>query len=451
MTSLRPHLRAFLLALPLLLALPAAVRSAELPDSTTTDAFRLANGLEVRVRRVPGAAGVAMSVAYRAGHAYDPAGREGLAALLAELEFTAPAGDIPERTREEMDGLRPQGWGLQVNDRLAVLTEIATRDRFPGVLHQVAARMRGVQPTAGDLTRALASVRADQGQRRLGRADLALYYRVRDLARGENDEQLLRRATARGLEGLALKDVNALLRRTFVPANACLAIAGDFGDMDLHALVEHEFGGIPAGAAQPEAAVAPLVPGRRSSPFLGLDQPIGTVGVIAPAVEDTLHPAFFLAMIISGPYVTNTLGRPAAPLTSRFQYSLFDEPDLVRFNLSPAAGETKPEVLHEQLSWLMDKLSETQLERGMFEAVRHNVLWLVGGPLPMSVREQMRRQPGSLGTLATGMASRTLWKGDAFWAEYLGRLQTTLRGHNTFAAWLTDPSHQAVLLLTPKR
>ena len=52
----------------------------------------------------------------------------------------------------------------------------------------------------------------------------------------------------------------------------------------------------------------------------------------------------------------------------------------------------------------------------------------------------MRRQPGALGTLANGMASRALWKGDAFWDEYLMRFLTTNRGHSTFFTWLTDPS-----------
>ena len=95
-----------LLAVLLLASFPGSVRAIALPDSTAAESWRLANGLEVRVRYVPGAVGVATTMAYRAGSAYEPAAREGLANLLAEIQFTAAAGDVPERTREEMDSLR---------------------------------------------------------------------------------------------------------------------------------------------------------------------------------------------------------------------------------------------------------------------------------------------------------------------------------------------------------
>ncbi|MBK7369815.1 MAG: insulinase family protein [Candidatus Eisenbacteria bacterium] len=145
MSSPRFLRRALTFALPLLLLFARPAAAGLLPDSTMFDGWKLANGLEVRARHVPGASGVAIVVAYRAGSSYEPPAREGMAQLLAELQFHAPAGDIPERSREEMASLRPLGWGVQVNERLATLTEIAAPDRFPGVLHQVATRMRGVK------------------------------------------------------------------------------------------------------------------------------------------------------------------------------------------------------------------------------------------------------------------------------------------------------------------
>lgn len=450
MSSPRFLRRALTFALPLLLLFARPAAAGLLPDSTMFDGWKLANGLEVRARHVPGASGVAIVVAYRAGSSYEPPAREGMAQLLAELQFHAPAGDIPERSREEMASLRPLGWGVQVNERLATLTEIAAPDRFPGVLHQVATRMRGVKVTPADFQLAADDVRGDLALRHFGRADLALYYRVRELARGATDEQILRLSSGAGLKTLPLKEAVAQLQKLYVPANASLAIAGDFGDVDIRALIEREFGSIPGGTAQPEAAPATLRPVLRATPFSGLDHTIGAVGVFAPAIEDSLHPAFFLSMVITGPWLTNSLGRPAPPLSSRFSYSIYDEADLVRFYPEPRPGETVPAALPSQLAAQMDKLAETTMDREMFESVRRSVAWLLGGDLTRPVKDQMRRQPGALGTLANGMASRALWKGDAFWDEYLMRFMTTNRGHSTFFPWLTDPSHQATLLFTPK-
>ncbi len=450
MTNPRYLRRAFLFALPLLLAFARPVAAELLADSTTTDAWRLANGLEVRVRHVPRASGVAITVGYRAGSAYEPAGREGVASLLAELAFTAPAGTIPERSRDEMASLRPLGWGSKVNDRLVVFTEITDSLRFAGVLHQVATRMRGVNPAPADLERSLATVRSELASRQFGRPELALYHRLRELALGSTDAEILRRASGVGLNGYTLKEANTALQRYYVPANACLAIAGDFGTLDVRALVEHEFGTVPAGVAQAEPAPRALHPFQRAAAFAGLDHTASAIGLFAPAIDDTLHPSFYLAMVVSGPFFTNRLGRPKPPLTSRFQYSLFDDAELVRFFLEPAPDETDPARIASQLSALVDQLSEQQMERDTFESVKRSVAWLVGGPLPVAVKDQLRRQPGALGTLANVMVSRALWKGDAFWDEYSLRLQRTNLSHNTFANWMTDPSHQGALLLLPK-
>lgn len=450
MTSPRFLRHAWMFALLLAASVPGRAFAEVLPDSTVSDGWKLANGLEVRVRHVPGAVGVSISVGYRAGKLYEPARREGLAALLAELINSAPAGEVPERSREEMNSLRPFGWGVQTNDHVVVITENAAVPQFPGVLRQVATRMRGVRPTKADLDAALAVVRADLGARRFGRPDLALYYRSRDLAFGSTDEQILHRAAGRDLDGLTVDEAVAELRRLYVPANACLSIAGNLENIDVRAIVEHEFGAIAGGTAQPELPSPSLTPFERALSFAGLGRPISAMGIIAPAVEDTLHPSFYLGMVLCGPFISSKLGAPLSPLTRRFQYSLFDEPDLVRFYLEPAAGDREPATVRAQFESLVDQLAEAVLERDAFESVRRSLVWLLGGDLLPSVREQMKRQPAALGTLSSGMATRALWKGDEFWSVYRKRFETTTVGHSAFRPWLTDPKHQGVLLLLPK-
>lgn len=450
MKNVRLLLHAWPLALLLVVAFAGPASARVLADSTLSDGWKLANGLEVRVRHVPGACGVAISLGYRAGKLYEPVGRAGIASLLAELENSSPAGDIPERSREEMGSLRPLGWGVQTNDHLVVITEIAAVSRFPGVLRQVATRMRDVRPTQADLDRARAVVRADFGQRQFGRPELTLYYRARDLALGLPDDQLLRRAAAGELDGLTLKEATSLLGTLYVPSNACLAITGNLENVDVRTLVEREFGSIPGGSAQPEKASPVLKPFDRVMGFADLVRPVGVLGLIAPALEDSLHPAFYLAMLVSGPFISNKLGHPAPPLSRRFQYSLLDEPDLVRFYPDPGPQDRETKPIHEQMAYLVDQLSEAQLQREALESVRNNVSWLIGGAIPKSVKEQMGHQPGALGTLATGMASRALWKGDAFWDTYLQRFENTTLGHSVFANWMVAPEHQGVLLLVPK-
>lgn len=80
--------------LGLALAPPGATAAVVLPDSTFVDGWRLDNGLEVRVRHIPGAAGVVITTAYRSGSLDDPAGREGLAELLSDLQYYSPAGQL---------------------------------------------------------------------------------------------------------------------------------------------------------------------------------------------------------------------------------------------------------------------------------------------------------------------------------------------------------------------
>src|SRR5438093_1542124 len=126
------------LALSVTLALPRAARAetgpVTLPDSTVCESWLLPNGLGVTTRHVPRTSAVSITVAYRIGNAGDPTGREGLARLLAEAAFTAAAGEIPERTRDEMESLRPLGWNLEVGTRSTLLTEIASPAQLPVAL-----------------------------------------------------------------------------------------------------------------------------------------------------------------------------------------------------------------------------------------------------------------------------------------------------------------------------
>src|SRR6185295_4641640 len=96
--------------------------------------------------------------------------------------------------RAEMASLRPLGWESRPGTRLVRFTEIASTAQLPGVLQQAAKRLAGVTVTDEDLKAALANVRRDAASHLFGITSDVLYWRVGLLARGLDDEQLVRRA-----------------------------------------------------------------------------------------------------------------------------------------------------------------------------------------------------------------------------------------------------------------
>lgn len=435
----------------LLLALAVPARAETLADSTVTESWRLDNGLEVRTRHIPGAPAVSVTLAFRAGSGYDAPGQEGVSELLAELESMSAAGDLPERTRAEMASVRPLGWESRPGRALVRFTEIATAAQLPGVLHEFATRMAGVTVTDASLKSAVAQVRRDAGERLFGDPADILYWRSEAIARGASDQDLLRLAALPALGKLTVRDVTARLKALYQPGNASLALAGDLSGVDTHALVQAVFGKLAGSAAMPDTIGSRLSGSRRQSEWKGLSGSVGVIAAAAPALSDSLHPGFFLGILVTGAVLNTSWGPPAAPLTARFQYSLLDDPELVRFYPQVPPTTTDPEIvvgsLYEQLMVAGGKIVTLPILNRMRQSVR----WIIGGELPQDLIVRMRRDPAGLGTLSGNMATRALWHGDAFWADYLGRFDRLNLGQSYYYEWLTDPAHQTVLLLTPAK
>ncbi|MBI5709059.1 MAG: insulinase family protein [Candidatus Eisenbacteria bacterium] len=447
----RPLCFAAALALAAWNALPARAATM-MADSTVADRWQLANGLEVVTRHIPGASGIAITVGYRSGLDDDPADRPGLATLLAEVVLTAPAGDIPERTGDEMESLRPLGWGLKVTRRQTLVTEGATRAQFPGVLAQTATRMRGVTVTDAALGAALATVRQRLGQKYFGSVDQMLFHQVREVARGTDGNGMVALAAAKALGALKAADVQKAIARACVPANAALAIAGDLAGLDLHAVVEHEFGGIAGGARLPDPSPPALDSATVVLARPEVTEPAGVIGLRAPALDDSLHPSFYLAMLLLGTRCNQAWGTPSAPLTSRFQYAVLDDPGFVRMFPRLGKDARDPRVLSNALGDLTSDLLQMTVTMDSYQDLRYSVLWLLGGPLPRHLRQSMRTDAAALNALSSGMASRALWGSDAFWAEYRRRLDPIVSP--AFGAWsqyLVAPRNQARLLFVPRR
>ncbi len=427
---------------------PSGAAPRLLEDSTSVERWRLANGLEVVARNVPGAAGIAVTVGYRAGSGYDDAAAPGRAELLADLVYYGPAGDTPERTPEELGDVRPLGWGLRVNHRLVLLTEIVSSAQLPGVLQEAATRMRPDAPSDAALRASLRRVGATLARRWFSDPDQVPYFRVGELAHGTTDAHLVDAASTKSLARLKPGDVAALRRRFYNPSNAVLSLAGDLSGWDLHALVDAAFGGLAAGAAQTEPAAPVVKADGRVSHVSGITAPRAAVALLGPSVDDSLHASFYLAATLVGaafgePYTRNGSTR------SHFSYALYDEPELLRlFPEVPADAADLRAVDAEMEARLVDV--QNQMADGMLlDRVRASLQWLLGGPMPRPLVERLGRDASGLGTLATNQASRVLWKGDAFWLRYLGVFLTAPYDHTFWIDPLMRTDHQARLLLLP--
>lgn len=447
---------AVLLALASAVASPApsptvATAPEALADSTVYESWQLANGLRVATRHVPGGQLIAITVGYAYGSDLDPAGREGLAALLAEVQFTAAAGQVPERNRQELESLRPRGWGIAIRPRLTLMSEMAGREQFPGVLVQIAARMQGVLVTEQGVGAARAAVQREAGRQYLGPLDVSLHNQARALAAGEGDERLLRRASARGIEGLTPRQVQEELRRIYVPANAALCIAGNLEGMNVHALVEKEFAGISGGTALAAAQRIPLAARERVLQRPGVTQPAGVIALLAPPLTDPQHPAFFIDLLLVG-NTCNTMWSGTPPgFPSRFQYALMDEPELAYFYPPVKAAAADAASLRNRLGQAVEALHSTNIVRETYEAVTRKVAWLAGGPMPPDILSAARTESGVLNMLAAGMATRVLGEGESFWTDYRRRLESP--EHRALGYWVDyfkDPKNQAVLIVTPR-
>ncbi|MBI1796447.1 MAG: insulinase family protein [Candidatus Eisenbacteria bacterium] len=430
----------------------AAFAPDTLTDSTWTARWKLANGLDVSVRDIPGCPAVAMVMAFRAGRDLDPKGREGLADLAAEVYFTGPTGVAPERTRKDLDSIRPLGWNLQVTPRFSLIAEVARKEQFPAVLREMAARLAGVTVTDSLMAHARRTVNAEQAQKYLVQPDLTLYNRLRDVALGLGDAALLQRVSGRATASVTAAEMHGRLKTLYVPANATLALAGDFAGVDLPALMRNLFGAIPAGAEAAEPPPPHLTATKRVIPRPGLAAPLGVAGVIAPAITDSLSPDFYMNCLLIGHYCEDRWGPAQPPIVTRFKYSIFADPQLAQFFPPVRTDENDADQLGVGLQDGIEILATTIIEPRTYHEIRVNHQWVLGGPLSPGLVQRCREHPGTLFTIANTLAVRALWGDAAFWKRYLDRFMSpSITGGGTWTAYFQSPDNIVRMLLVPAK
>jgi hypothetical protein len=442
----------YLIALTAVLTLVPAVAFAEreLADGTVADQWTLANGLKVVTRHVPGADAVAIVVAYPNGRDSDPAGQEGLSALMAEAAFSAAAGEIPARTHAELESQRPVGWNVQTERHRTEFAEMATPEQFPGVLHQVATRMRSVKLTDDVVSRAREALRERQRALIDGDIGAELYLELGQRGAGWDRARFQRWRSAEGITRLRARDLSPRVAESYVPARAVLSLAGDFEGINLRAFIEREFGGIPSGTKGSNAMPAVASGGITDVvPHGKLDRLVGGVGIVAPALSDSLHPSFFLTALVLGAHASQMWGGSDL-VRSRFQFSILDDPSVARLYPPIQSTEWSPENLQMQFFALLQTFSTLTIELNQMTAVREAVDWLLGGPLSDGLAARVPTDHAVLYRLCSAAATRELWGGEAFWSQYRRRFDPARSaGDERWPEVLKDPALVISVLYAP--
>ena len=431
---------------------PSFAEPHRLADTTIVDSWQLQNGLRVVTRDIRRAPGVSVTLAFGTGSEQDPQGREGRALLLAHAAFLSAAGEFPQRSLAELEKARPLGWRIEVGRRHTRLTEVATIEQFPGVLHQFAQRLGSLKPAAPGLAAAKKGVTSQLSENYRGQLAVALSYQVRELGAPGGYEGALAYAAGKGVEAATLREVQDALGALYIPANAVLSLAGNLSGsgIEVKRAIEGEFGGIAGGTRAPETPAQPIVPGFKIVERTGIDRPFGVIGLIAPALSDTTHPSFYMHSLLVGAHLIRGWGR-SEQIPSPFQYSLLDDPEMLRFYPPITPSDVDSLRIRESYNEGILALSRTAITRDEYSQLHASVVWMLGGPMNLDLRPRARTDPGVLAALSTTAAMRELWGGEAFWAPYRERFIAVDRPE--FARWsdyFLSPGHQVQVMFAPE-
>lgn len=441
------------------LAVPSAVAPAVAPapvvtngrtvlaDGTTRDLWTLPNGLRVVTRDIPGAKTATVTLSYRLGAREDPPAREGLAELVGQAAFTGRCADVPARSMLELDQLRPAGWSLRVGPHLTEMAESSPPELLASVLHQLGARLTGVAVNDSLLRRSRTEV-----QRRLrvnydSQPEKSLYFLSGEMAAGRPAERAIRYATGAGLEGVTSRDVAELMKQRMCPANTVMCIVGNLAGYDLHAIIERQLGSIPAGKAAPAPQWGKSFASAAVLKRPDLKQVLGTVAIIAPALTDSLH-AYFTAFTAAavGP-LRATWGKPEPPMTSRFQYSIATDPELVRF-YPKITQDIGPD---QSLTSALNSNADAILDSSAVAVAAGNMIWLTGGELPADLLLRARTDATVIHTLSTTLAALASYEDESFWMAYRERLLRAYRFDlGPFLSVYANPKRRVTLVLRPQ-
>ncbi len=225
--------------------------------------YRLANGLEVILAPDPSVPLVAVSVWYHVGSGHETPGKSGFAHLFEHMLFQGSKHVGEDRHFEVLKTIGAGTVNGTTNPDRTNYFEVVPSNQLETALWLESDRMAYMLPllTQKSLDNQIEVVRNERRQRYdnqpYGTALFALYaalypekHPYRYLTIGKHED----------LAGASLDDVIGFFKTWYVPANATLAIGGDFEPATARALVDRWFGSLPASTPPPVVTVPPPPP-----------------------------------------------------------------------------------------------------------------------------------------------------------------------------------------------
>jgi zinc protease len=245
---------------------PAASRDVKLPTPTS---FRLANGLTVIFHERPGMPVVAADLVIKTGGDANPADRPGLA------NFTSAMLDQGTQSRNALqiaDDVAQLGASLAATSSKdsTIVSVGSLRKNFPAALNLLAdIALRPNFPQA-EVDRQRTSRQARLVEQRQVPSTVATIATLAALYGAKHPYGFIELGSESAVTATTRDDMMGFWKKTFVPGNAALVVAGAIGEADLRSLVEKTFGAWPAGTATSPALGAPETTAAR---LVLIDQP----------------------------------------------------------------------------------------------------------------------------------------------------------------------------------
>ena len=213
-----------------------------------------ANGLVLLAEPVPGAQSLAMSLLTPAAVAYEPTGKQGLAALLAEMVERGAGERDAKQHSDALDHLgihRSSGAGVQRYRLGATMIGSKLPEALPLLIDMI--RKPRLEAAALDPSKDLAlqalDALDDEPQEKV----------FVELRKRHNPAPFGRSSLGvrQDIESLTLEDVKTFWQRTHVPQGSVIAFAGRFDWEQLKDLVENQLGDWKGSVAEPKVEAEP--------------------------------------------------------------------------------------------------------------------------------------------------------------------------------------------------
>jgi len=271
-----------------------------------TEKYRLANGLEVILRRESRLPVVAVNLWYHVGPANEEAGRTGFAHLFEHMMFEG-SGHVEEGEADRLLETAGTSENASTNfDYTDYIVPDVPANQLELALWLQSDRMGFLldRLDQASLSNQQAVVRNERRENYddapYGLADEELYHRLFPAGHPYHADIIGSHAD---IQAAKLDDVRAFFRQYYVPNNASLVIVGDIDVARTKALVEKYFGTIPRGADVPRRVVPapPLAKEERVSLTDTVELPRVIMGwLTAPIFEPGDYDATVTSRLLNG-------------------------------------------------------------------------------------------------------------------------------------------------------